>query len=75
MKQGDVCVGQTYEARVSGRVVRVVVLAEASRATGRVALFPYERQQRGRRRWLVRNLASGREIIMTAGRLRATVAP
>lgn len=56
MKQSAVVIGNKYEAKVSGRLVTVLVLGEASTL--------------GRPRWRVRNLATDREINVTAARLR-----
>ncbi len=63
MKQADVIIGEVYEARVSRRMVDVKVLA-------RISVGYYDRRCRAKQRFLVKNLFTGREIRMTAARIR-----
>ena len=58
VKQGEVKVGETYLARVSGAIARVRVTGVARQSFS------------GRRRWDAENLRTGRTITVTASRLR-----
>lgn len=58
MRQAEVKIGGTYIARVSGRLVKVQVVLEDSHRSGRS------------RRFVAKNLETGREIRCTAARLR-----
>ena len=64
MKTCEVRVDQNYYARISGRIVPIRVLhAVDSRRGVRGGI---------RKRWMVRNLITNREIVMTAARIRET---
>ena len=59
MRQAEVEKGGIYDAMVSGRLVPVRIIAETARS-----LYS------SRRRWVAKNLATGRTIKVSAQRLR-----
>lgn len=62
--QRDVCIGQIWTARVSGRIVQVQILSEKE---GRQATAW---TNKGRDRFICKNLQTGRTVEMTAGKFR-----
>lgn len=56
VSQKEVLVGETYLARVSGAIARVLILGESPSRRGR--------------KWYARNLGTGRQIVVSAARLR-----
>lgn len=78
MKQREIETGATYEARVSGKLVEVRVLTQIARrpgipSNGWSAKAFRTPGRRGVRQWRVKNLSTGREIVVTAARLRRLV--
>jgi hypothetical protein len=75
MKKSEIEVGKVYTAKVSGRIVPVEVLAERTGsshyyggANSGAAGFT-----RSTTKFTVRNLVTGREIVVSAARLRSAV--
>lgn len=70
MKQAEVKIGGHYTARVSTRIVPVLVLREEHRP-GHNYGYGGSLRVRASTRYAVRNLVTGREVTLGAGRLRA----
>lgn len=65
MRQKDIQTGTTYLAKVGTRIAAVRVSCPAY----------YGRGRSGRRQWFAVNLATGRQVTVTAARLRAVYNP